>query len=702
MKNNHNHSKRLSGYVFILIFFLFSVGIFITGYSSYQNYAHHFRDEVANELSAITKLKIDELVQWRKERLGDSSMIFKNIAFSNLVRDFIRNPKDMTTQRQLQIWMDKYQGYYEYNMVCLLDIQGETRMSVPTETIPLCSFVYQYIPETLNSGKVSFTDFYRDEQNQHVYLSILVPILDEQYYNRPLGVVVLRIDPERYLYPLIRIWPTPSRTAETLLVRRDGNNALFLNDLKFQKNTALKLRISLKNTNIPAVKAALGMERVEEGTDYRGVPVIASTKKVPDSPWFMVARMDISEVYAPMREHLWQLILFAGILLLCAASGLGFVWRQQNIRFYQDRYEAAQALIVSEARYRRLFEAARDGILILDADTGIIVDVNPFLMEILAFSYEQIVGKKLWELGFFKDIVANQTNFLELMEKEYIRYEDLPLETADGRRIEVEFVSNIYLVGNEKVIQCNIRDITLRKQAEQKLLETNKELEQFAYVASHDLQEPLRTVSSFTGLLEKRYNDKLDERGKEYITFIIEGAFRMERIINDLLTLSRIGRINMERSNIDCNDIIDKVVIMMHDSIKKTDANITYNSLPTLNANETNLVQLFQNLIGNALKFHKEGDSPRINIAVQRNNNEWLFSVKDNGIGIDPKYFGKIFVIFQRLHNRQEYSGTGIGLSICKKIVESYGGRIWVESTVGEGTTFYFTFPVNGKEKELN
>ena len=188
---------------------------------------------------------------------------------------------------------------------------------------------------------------------------------------------------------------------------------------------------------------------------------------MPDSPWFLVAKIDTEEVYAPMRERFWLVVLFVAALLFGAAAAVGFLWRQQQASRYQERLEAQEAVKASEVRYRRLFEAAKDGILILDAETGMIVDVNPFLIEMLGFSREIFLGKRIWELGFFKDIVANQDNFAELQQKKYVRYEDMPLETADGRRIAVEFVSNVYLVNGHKVIQCNIRDVTERKQAEE-------------------------------------------------------------------------------------------------------------------------------------------------------------------------------------------------------------------------------------------
>jgi len=358
-----------------------------------------------------------------------------------------------------------------------------------------------------------------------------------------------------------------------------------------------------------------------------------------------------------------------------------------------------KALTASEVRYRRLFESAKAGILLLDANTGQVTDVNPFLIKTLGYSQEELVGKTIWEIGPFKEIAASKAAFLELQSKEYIRYEDLPLETKDGHKIEVEFVSSVFRVNHHKVIQCNIRDITARKRTEealarqaQELARSNAELEQFARIASHDLQEPLRMVESFTQLLARRYKGKLDADADEFIGYAMEGARRMRRLINDLLEYSRVGTQGKALEPTNCEALFDEAVANLATAIEQNGAVVTRDHLQTVMADASQLTQLFQNLIGNAIKFHGE-EPPRVHVSAERSGKEWVFSVEDNGIGIDSNYYNRIFVIFQRLHSRSEYPGTGIGLAICRKIVERHGGRIWVDSELGKGATFYFTIP---------
>ncbi len=246
----------------------------------------------------------------------------------------------------------------------------------------------------------------------------------------------------------------------------------------------------------------------------------------------------------------------------------------------------------------------------------------------------------------------------------------------------------------------------------QELARSNGELEQFAYIASHDLQEPLRTVGSFAQLLERRYQDKLEEKALRYIKFIVDGTNRMQTLVNDLLEYSRVGTRGKPFQVTDCNAVLEEAIANLEGAIRKTDATVqgwrygdsditgghyrrpkAISGLPVVMADSGQLVQLFQNLIGNAIKYSRPEEPPSVNVKAVRQEDGWQFCIQDNGIGIDPKHFDRIFQIFQRLHAQDEYSGTGIGLAICQKIIQRHGGRIWVESKLGFGSWFYFTIP---------
>ena len=264
---------------------------------------------------------------------------------------------------------------------------------------------------------------------------------------------------------------------------------------------------------------------------------------------------------------------------------------------------------------------------------------------------------------------------------------------------EVELLESLKNVTNHMIDSVS-REITERQRAEKELKETlgelarsNAELEQFAYVASHDLQEPLRMVSSYVQLLARRYQGKLDTDADEFIGFAVDGANRMQGLINDLLMYSRVGTKGKPFETTDCNRVLSEALLNLSAATEESGAVITNDNLPTLMADKTQMVQLIQNLVANAIKFRNK-DDPCIHVSSEQKNGTWVFSVSDNGIGIDSEYYDRIFAIFQRLHGKTEYPGTGIGLSVCKRIVERHGGRIWVDSESGKGSRFYFTMPV--------
>jgi light-regulated signal transduction histidine kinase (bacteriophytochrome) len=243
----------------------------------------------------------------------------------------------------------------------------------------------------------------------------------------------------------------------------------------------------------------------------------------------------------------------------------------------------------------------------------------------------------------------------------------------------------------QEIHERKLAELRLAKQA-QELARSNADLEQFASVASHDLQEPLRMVASYTQLLVKRYRGRIDSDADEFMTFIVDGALRMQRLINDLLTFSRLGTRGKEFKSTSLQAVMQRVMVNLQPMIQESGAEVRMASLPAVTSDETQLEMLLQNLVSNAIKFHGR-ERPSVAIDATRQDGEWVISVSDQGIGIDPKYADRIFVIFQRLHTSAEYPGTGIGLAICKKIVERHGGRIWVTSEPGHGATFSFTLP---------
>src|SRR5687767_13027083 len=359
----------------------------------------------------------------------------------------------------------------------------------------------------------------------------------------------------------------------------------------------------------------------------------------------------------------------------------------------------------SEARFRQTFELAASGIChVVD---GRFVRVNKSLCEILGYSEKELLGKSVKEVSHPEDRDVTDTERTRIrageidsarFEKRYVR--------ADGRvvwaDVAVALARDVFGMPLYEIAVFD--DITERKQAEaalhaahEELKRSNAELEQFAYVASHDLQEPLRMVASYTQLLGRRYEGKLDKDAHEFISYIFDGATRMKQLIEDLLAYSRVGTKGQDFKPVALEAPLRRALFNLRAGIEETGAAVTYDPLPTVQGDEVQLGQLLQNLVGNALKF-RSNSVPRIHIGVSESPGEFQIEVRDNGIGIEPQYYERIFMVFQRLFNKGEYPGTGIGLAICKKVVERHGGRIWVESRPGEGSSFHFTLPKRGGE----
>jgi PAS domain S-box-containing protein len=360
----------------------------------------------------------------------------------------------------------------------------------------------------------------------------------------------------------------------------------------------------------------------------------------------------------------------------------------------------------SEKRYREIVETAQEGIWMTD-ENNLTVFVNKKLTEILGYSSEEILGKSIL---YFMDEETKKTAELIMNRQKYStkKMYECRFICKSGNVIWTSLANNFLLddEGKFKGMLCMVTDITERKNSEEELTQlnnalkksadelvaSNRELEKFAYAASHDLQEPLRMVSGFLQLLQDKYGNELDDTAQKYINFAVDGASRMKTLIFDLLEFSRVSTVKKENTLIDLNELVNKTLLNLRAAVEESKAVVTVQKLPKVFANEFHLIQLFQNLIGNAIKY-RGSESPLIEIGFAEKDSMREFFVRDNGIGIDPVNYERVFVIFQRLHNRTEYAGTGIGLAVCRKIVELHGGKIWVESSKGKGSTFYFTLP---------
>jgi PAS domain S-box-containing protein len=1231
--------------------------ILITGgYLYYRNVAKTISNERYDELKAIAELKINQLSQWRKERLANINILSKNPDFIRSTEQLAADINLLSAKKNLTSVSAEYIENYGYENLFITTLKGDLLFSFGPEIKRIDKKTIMLINNIIKNKKIILSDLYPCETHNKIHYDFLAPVINKQ--NNLIAILILRINPDDYLYPLIQNWPAASKSSETFIVRRDGDSVLFLNELRSQKNKAISLRIALTRKEIPAVQAVLGRKGLFKGKDYSGANVITDLRPVPGTDWFMIAKTDQKEILAEARYKASFVLLIIVALLICLGfiivlyylnrqrnskelllkekilletkeesrtilysigdgvittdtkgyvsqmnlvaerltgwketeakgkkinevfhivneetlsevenpirrvllegvivglanhtllitkdrkqipiadsaapikntagdiTGVVLVFRDQteeraaqkalaeserkfretliyldegyyscskdgiviehnlafnrilgidinkdmkgsklpdfwqnpddrkvylqelmttgfirnfvinaktisgekvvvmvNSHLVKDENEkpariegtftdftrlkqTEEALKESETKYRTLFENAQVGMYRSKIDGSAFLDVNDRFAEIIGFAREELLGtagsirwanpedrdrmlKLLKDQGGFlsnyetrvlakngdvRDVLASialhtgegiiDGTMVDITERkrleEVIKNDDKQLRNfskeleqkvdertkelqkskktldetsriarvggweidlkknelswtdmvyhiheigpefkptvekginfyapeaipviseavqhaiADGQSFDVElqiitaknnkiwvraigeayrengeilkiggmfqdinerklaeiesrkkseqlqllsneleiiidsipglvfykdtnnrfirvnkYISEAYKLSKKQLEGINLNDLHSREQAQayyeddlqvirsrqpkinidepwetesgirwvstskipymdetgevvgvigvsmdvterklaeeelkkhrehleelvtertaeldaavQNLQHSNQDLEQFAYIASHDLQEPLRMISSFTQLLSKRYTDKLDKEANEFIEFIVDGANRMQRLIQDLLSFSRIitrgGALNIVNSHQALVEAISNLQIL----IKESGTIITNDDLPQVVADSSQLVQLFQNLLGNSIKFHGE-ESPRVHILSELKDNEWVFSIKDNGIGIDPMYFERIFVIFQRLNSGNQYPGTGIGLAICNRIVQRHGGKIWVESELGKGSTFHFTL----KNKETN
>ena len=458
----------------LIIFLLLATGIGISGYLYYVRQIEHFKTETGNNLSSIADLKVKQIANWREERLADAENIYNNPLIIPHIQQWLNNGSYEIKQNIL-MWMKSLHEQYHYKSIILLDPNGKIQLAHPNGKELIRPDAKRLAAEALSARKVIFSDLYRSKVNNEIRLMLSVPLYVTHNRNFvPIGVILLRIDPYFFLYPLIQSWPTPSKTAETVLFRRDGNEVVFLNELRNKKNTALNLRFSINEPDLPSAMAVRGIRGVVDGTDYQGVPILATVKPVPDSPWYLVAKINKEEIYAPIRGRFWLVTIFVFVLIAGSGTGIGFIWKHQTAESCRKQYETEHERQMYAQRYEHLTKYANDIILLADRD-GQIKDSNERAVTAYGYSYDELIQMNL------KDLRSSETRLLlngQMTEVE--AHNGLVFETMhqrkDGTTFPIEVSSRIIQIDGNKYYQSIVRDITERKQAENRIHKLNRTL----------------------------------------------------------------------------------------------------------------------------------------------------------------------------------------------------------------------------------
>lgn len=732
-----------------IVFFLLAIGIGCVGYLYYKIQTNEIKEGAHDELFAVAELKVNQVAQWRKNHLEDASVIGSNPMFVREVRKWLENPTEFGLRDEILNWMKTLESHHDYRSVLLADLDGNVRLSAGEEE-RIDAYLLSFLPQAALLKAPFLSPLYKSKTNEDIRLCLFAPVFNSQNNDAPaVGVLVLIIDPYEFLYPLIQSWPTPSQTSETLLVRREGDEVLYLNELRHWKGTALSLRLPMSGYNLPAARAVQWEEGVVEGVDYRGAPVLASIRSIPSSSWFIVAKADAEEVYARIRERVRGISAMVGILICGTAVTLAFVWsRNEQKNLQTARNELEQRVKERTSELARANNALHLDESRLEALLGLSQMSNASTKDIMDFAIDQLVRltqSKVGALGFLNegetlftrhawsggvtgqcDITGEQRMHFPIetagVWAEAVRRRkpvivndyaapDLQKRRHPAGHIQIHRLMSIPVFDGDSIVvlamvankneyydASDLRQITLlmdgmwkliqRQRAENALRETESLTAMGKALSSvaHDLKTPLIAIGGFTHIVYRHLEESNPDRAK--LEIVIKETKRLESMVKDMLDFAR--HLELKRTAYDINQLIRECIAVVEavslERKVKIQTELT-EGLPVVSFDAMRMKQVIINLVMNAVQASFEGEA--LKVYTHQKQGRLLIDVIDRGCGIPPEQRKEVFLPF--VSTKKE--GTGLGLAIVKKIVEAHHGGVEILDNVDKGVTFRVVLP---------
>ena len=697
-----------------LVFLLLALGIVVAGGMIFRHETTRARKATEEHLSSIADLKAAQIANWRRERIRDAESIASNPLNSLRIRPFLESTSPGDRGDDLRDWMESWRKTHGYHDVVLLDRDRRVRLSVGSSPPFIGAYASPNVEEALRSGRPTLSDIHRLSGWDFIHMDLYAPLLSTARGGKQMesiGVMMSRIDPARFLFPEISSWPVPSRTAETLLVRRDGDNVVFLNELRHRKGTILSLRFPVSDSRLPAAAAVMGRQGIMEGIDYRGVPVVAALRPIPDSGWYIVAKVDRDEVLAPLRVR--TLVISSATGLLVLLTGLGFLlwWKRNEARHFRTMYAAEEARRESERIYKELFENNPNPMWVYDRDTLRFLAVNDVAVSHYGYSREEFLGMTIENIRSPADVPALRESVRDVPGtiRKVGTWKHL---RKNGEVIDVEITTHDLEFAGRPARLVLATDVTERKRAEaerdtlERQLALAQRMESIGRLAggvAHDFNNMLVVILGHAELLLNR-PAAADPTVGESLREIRKAGERAANLTRQLLAFGR--KQVLEIKTIDLNRVIAGLKGMLARLIGES-VEVTTHLAPDLasvKADPFQIEQILLNLCINARDAMPDGGRLTIETTNVSLDEEYakshagvrpgpytMLAVSDTGSGMDAETVGKIFEPFYT--TKEKGKGTGLGLSTVYGIVKQHGGSIWVYSEPGRGTTFKVYLP---------